>query len=170
MDVRTGELVEAAYRANHAILVRHLTTITRDAEAAQDLAHEAFIRLAAVIDDGRMPDDAAAWLHRVGANLATSRGRHLQVVDRHARELPLPADAPDPEHAVVRDELAGAVVAVMAELPEHERKALVLAAHGVGGGEIASAVGRTVGATRTMLCRARGRIRARLALAGYAAG
>src|SRR6266516_6126858 len=68
-----------------------LTQRTRDAEVAQDLAQEAFLRLAREIEAGRQPRDTGAWLRRVGANLAASRGRHLQVVDRHAASLPRPA-------------------------------------------------------------------------------
>ena len=87
MQAYTGELVQAAYLEHRGGLIRHLTLVTRDGEVAQDLAHETFIRLAHEIEAGRAPDDTAAWLHRVGRNLATSRGRHLQVEKRHA-ELP----------------------------------------------------------------------------------
>jgi DNA-directed RNA polymerase specialized sigma24 family protein len=39
---------------------------------------------------------------------------------------------------------------------------MILASFGVGGPEIAQAIGRTQGATRTLLCRARARMRTSL--------
>ncbi len=104
----------------------------------------------------------------VGANLATSRGRHVQVVTRHEAELPRPSEPPSPERLVVQAELSSAVSLLVDQLPVHERRALVLAATGVGGPEIARSIGRTPGATRTLLCRARAKLRERLLLAGFA--
>lgn len=168
MRARTSRWVEAAYTAHHPMLVRYLTLSTRDRETAQDLAQEAFLRLAREIEAGRVPDDSGAWLRRVGANLAASRGRHLQVVDRHAGSLPRPSEPVGPEQIVVQDELAAAVGGVMAELTGTERRALVLAANGYGAREIGASVGRTPTATRTLLCRARSKIRERMLLAGFA--
>lgn len=168
MEERTRQLVDDAYRTHHEALVRHVAAIIRDRELAEDIAHEAFVRLLRAVDEGRQPDNIGAWLHRVGTNLAASHGRHVQVVNRHAQTLPRPADAPDPEATAVQDELSELVAAMLTELPRAERDALVMAAYGVGGSEIAASVGRTAGATRTMLCRARNRIRRQLATAGYA--
>lgn len=168
MQAIAMQTVEAAYLEHHAALVRHLTTMTRDPDVAEDLAQEAFLRLSRAIETGRAPDDTAAWLHRVGMNLATSRGRHLQVVDRRSAELPRPSEAADPSDIVVEGELAQAVGAVLVELSRSEQDALLLAAHGYGGPEIAARIGRTPGATRTLLCRARGKVRERVFAAGFA--
>ena len=168
MQAWTGHLVEVAYTEHQPMLVRFLTQVTRDGEAAQDLAQEAFLRLAFEIQAGRLPNDTGAWLRRVGSNLAVSRGRHLQVVDRHAGSLPRPAEPESPEHVVVQGELVAAVGGVMAQLSGTERRALALAANGYGSMEIAASVGRSPGATRTLLCRARSKIRDGVRLAGFA--
>lgn len=168
MQAYAGQLVEAAYTEHKGALVRHLTQVTRDPEVAQDLAHEAFLRLAREIEGGRAPDDAAAWLHRVGMNLATSRGRHLQVVDRRADSLPRPAEPPSPERVVEAGELTAAVGEALAALSGTERHALTLAAYGFDGSEIAYSINRTPGATRTLLCRARAKVRAHVRLLGMA--
>jgi RNA polymerase sigma factor, sigma-70 family len=168
MQAHAGQLVEAAFTEHRAALVRHLTSVTRDADAAEDLAQEAFLRLAREIEAGRTPDDAGAWLHRVGSNLAMSRGRHLQVVDRRSGFLPRPSEPDGPEHVIVQGELAAAVGAVLAEMSAHERRALALAANGYAGVEIASELGRTPGAVRTLLCRARAKIRVEMQVAGFA--
>src|SRR5262245_61427036 len=159
MQAYTEQLVHAAYLEHRGALLRHLAVVTRDCDVAEDLTHEAFIRLAHEIEAGRAPDDTGAWLHRVGRNLAMSRGRHLQVAKRHADNLPLPTEQPSPTQIVLEGELTRTVEAAMTTLSMAERRALVLAAYGFDGGEIASSIQRTPGATRTLLCRARAKIR-----------
>jgi len=168
MQLHASQVVEAAFNDHRAALVRHLCSVTRDADVAEDLAQDAFLRLAAEVEAGRPPDDSGAWLHRVGTNLAMSRGRHLQVVDRRAGALPRPAEPASPECVVVEGELTAAVGAVLAGLSRPERRALALTANGYGGIEIAASLGRTPGATRTLLCRARAKIRDRMVVTGFA--
>ena len=167
MQGTAGRFVEAAFIEHQAALQRRLTLICRDAEAAQDLAQEAFLRLAGEAEAGRIPNDPGAWLHRVGRNLAMSRGRHLQVVDRRNGELPHPGVEAGPEAATIEREAASAAVRALGDLSAPEQRALVLAAHGCGGSEIAASIGRTPGATRTLLCRARGRVRETMLLLGF---
>ena len=168
MQVYAEQLVEAAFTEHRAALVRHLASVTRDVDVAEDLAQEAFLRLAREIESGRTPDDSGAWLHRVGSNLAMSRGRHLQVVDRRAGFLPRPSEPLGPEHVIEQGELVAAVGAVLAGMSGPERRALALAANGYAGNEIASELGRTPGAVRTLLCRARAKIRVQVQVAGFA--
>ena len=168
MQAHTGHLLEAVFVEHRAGLVRRLASVTRDADVAEDLAQEAFLRLAGEVDRGRQPDDPGAWLHRVGTNLAMSRGRHLQVVDRRAGDVARPSEPPGPEQILIQGELTAAVTDVLGGMTGAERHALVLAAYGYPGNEIALAIGRTPGATRTLLCRARARIRDRMVEAGFA--
>lgn len=158
--------IEAAYREHAVALVRHALALTREPAAAEDLVHEAFSRLAVEIAMGRPPDNARAWLHRVVANLATSRGRRMSVADRHLPILVDRTEAPSPEDAVLDAEIGGMLRDALAILPASDRRAVVLAAEGYRGPEIAAVIGRTEGATRTLLCRARSRLRAHLIAAG----
>ncbi len=152
----------SVYEAHHAAIVRRLTAVTRNPDDAEDLAHEAYLRLAQEIAAGRCPDDAAAWLHRVGWNLAMSRGRHRTVVDRKLGELPRPSAPTTPDRTAIGRETHAAIESVLADLPGTQRRAVILAAQGYHGDEVARSIGRTVGATRTLLCRARSRLRAQL--------
>ena len=165
--LQSHAIIEAAWTAHRAPLVRRLTALTRDPEVAQDLAQEAFLRLTREVEAGRVPDDPAAWLHRVAANLAASRGRHLTVVDRRVGELARPDSPPTPEALAVQAETSAALRSALDELSSTDRDALLLAAHGYRGHEIAASLGRSPGATRTLLCRARTKIRGRLQLAGF---
>jgi RNA polymerase sigma-70 factor, ECF subfamily len=151
--------IEAAYTAQAEPLVRRLTGITRDPTAAEDLMQEAFVRLVVEVRAGRIPSEPGAWLYRVGHNLAMSRGRRMTVADRRQGELPLPGNAPSPETLAVESEQNTWLRDAVAELRPTDRHAVILAAHGVRGPEIARSIGKSDAATRTLLCRARTRIR-----------
>lgn len=161
--------VEAAYLTHAAPLRRWLTMRVRDPEAADDIAQEAFARLIREVNGGRVPDQPGAWLHRVAANLSTSRGRRIGVASRHAGRLAAPQVEPGPETSAIDDEVRGLLDQLLAELPADDRRAVVLAAAGHRGPEIAERIGRSAGATRTLLSRTRARLRGRLLAAGYEA-
>lgn len=158
--------VERMYTENAQRLRGWLTAICRDETAAEDLMQEAFVRLLRETREGRTPEDPVAWLHRVGANLAMSRGRRISVADRRACDLAQPALVASPEASAVSEEEAAAVRTALTALEGDDREAVVLAAHGYRGPEIAARIGRSNGATRTLLCRARAKVRAQLLLSG----
>jgi len=162
--------IDAIYRANAGSLRRWLTARVRDPDVAEDIAQDAFVRLVREIERDRAPLQPAAWLHRVAANLATSRGRRITVAERHARRVGSPSVEPGPEVSVLDSETRGLLDGALADLRPPERAAVVLAASGHRGPEIASRIGRTEGATRTLLCRVRARLRVRLLESGYEPG
>jgi len=47
-----------------------LIPMTRDADVAEDVLQDTFIRLVREARAGRMPDNVRAWLYRVAANVA----------------------------------------------------------------------------------------------------
>jgi RNA polymerase sigma-70 factor, ECF subfamily len=167
MQPSTSQAVEVLFTEHRPRLVRYLTGLTRDPELAEDLAQEAFLRLAGELEAGRGPDCVPAWLRRVATNLATSQARRAQVATRHEGILPRPAEPRTPESIVVGGELAAQVDDLVGDLSRTERDVVVLAAHGVTGSEIAAAVGRSPAATRTLLCRARAKLREGMLRAGY---
>ncbi len=68
-----------------------------------------------------------------------------------------------PEAVVLDHEASLALAAALATLPKATRTALLLAASGYPGAEIAAAIGRSDTATRTMMSRARLKLRDSLA-------
>jgi RNA polymerase sigma factor (sigma-70 family) len=158
--------VREAYARHGSALVRYLAVRVREPALAEDLAQEAFLRLARVVAEGRIPDNVPAWLFRVGANLVASRARHVAVASRVVDRLPLEGPVASPEAQVLEVERNRAVERGLATLPPAHRTALLMAAQGFSGPEIAAHLGRTPLATRALLCRARGRMRLWLDAAG----
>lgn len=163
------DTLETLFLANAAWLRGRLLAMTRDPAVADDLVSEAFLRLALELRAGRAPQDPRAWLYRVGANLVVSRARRSAVA---ARAMPglLERDlAPSPEDEVVHRERDLLLHEGLGALAGDDRRIVVLAAHGYRSQEIAAMIGCSDAATRTRLCRARGRLRTRLELAGMTA-
>ena len=142
-------------------LLGWITAMTRDRDAAEDVAQEALVRLWLEIEAGRGPDNPAAWLRRVSSNLVISEARHAAVARRHAEgEAARPPEPiPSVEEEVEDRERGAALGAAMATLAPLDGEVIVLAAAGVSRARMAARLGRSEPAARTLLCRARGRLR-----------
>ena len=161
------DLVAEAYRRHHSELVRFITSRTHDPELAADIAQEAFLRLIREQANGRLPDRTMAWLCHVSMNLVVSRARRVQVANRWEPWLrPSEIALDSPEGAVIGAERDTIVRGALAGLSDAERRAMILAAEGFAGREIAQAIGRSEGATRTLISRARSRLRIELLSTG----
>ena len=159
-------LVVSAWADHHAEIFAFLVRTTRDTGVAEDLLQEAYLRLTREVRARRAPDNVRAWLYRVAANLAVSRGRRVSTALRGLVRLGAgngPARTDDaPEAAYLQREGRAALVGVLADLGPDARAALLFASEGFTGAEIAAAIGRSEAATRTLLCRTRVRVRSRL--------
>jgi len=158
-------VVSTAFESYHAELYNFLRRSTRDEAAAEDLLQEAFLRLTREVDAGRTPEHVRGWLYRVASNLAISRGRRrttaFEWLGRYGRQS-LGDDIESPEAGMLARERTSTIDAVLATLPTEARTALLLSADGFSGEEIAEAIGRSHGATRTLLSRTRVRVRLEL--------
>ena len=152
-------VVEAAFDAHAPALKAFALAAVRDDEAADDLVQETFLRFIHHVRQDGLPDNAAAWLHRVCANLIVSRGRRDQVAQRKRSLLADPAIGMSPEDHVVRQDEDAQLRDALGELPADARAALLMAAAGFSSAEIAESIGRSAGATSTYICRARVRLR-----------
>jgi RNA polymerase sigma factor (sigma-70 family) len=154
-----GEAIAAAFRDHSAAIQGAALRSTRDPELAADVTQEAFLRLVAEAQAGRFPDNVRAWLYRTSANLIVSRARHEAVARRHAPRLARFDGPAEPDAIAVLQEQRQELCVALATLSSADRAALLLAAHGATGEEIARHLGRSHAATRTLLSRARGRLR-----------
>lgn len=152
----------AVYDAHQSELFSFLLCATRDAATAEDLLQEAFLRLIRETRRGRAPDSPRAWLYRVCANLVISHGRRRRSAERwELRNAPAEPSSSAEHDFLLREEerhLNDALV----ELPADARAGLLLSAHGFRGEEIAQLLGRSQLATRSLLFRARAKLRDRL--------
>lgn len=162
----TADLVAATYDSHHVELFTFAVRACRDREAAEDLVHEAFVRFIVEIEAGRMPVHVRAWLYRVIANLVVSQSRHATVAERHLDAVAPGGEETGPEPAYLDHERQADLDVVLGELDDDARTALLMAASGFNGMEIAEAIGRSGNATRTLMCRARLQLRQRLASNG----
>jgi RNA polymerase sigma-70 factor (ECF subfamily) len=154
------DAVETSYRAHAAAIRGKALQLTRDPELAADVTQETFLRLFVEAQAGRLPDNVGAWLYRTSANLVISGARHAAVGYRIAPRL-VRYDAPaEPDDIAVLQEQHDELHLALATLSATDRAALLLAAHGATGDEIARRLGRSPVATRTLLSRARRRLRA----------
>ncbi len=153
------EIVGAAFRQHAPAIQRMALRSTRDAWVAEDVTQEAFLRLIVEAEAGRLPDNIGGWLYRTTANLIISRARRAAVARRYVdRFMDLDGPAQPDRIAVVR-ERHQELQAALATLPAADRGALLMAGLGATGEEIARHLGRSQGATRTLISRARGRLR-----------
>lgn len=165
MPAPDDETIAAAYVALASQLRGRFLRRTRDAARADDLVQDAFARLVVQSQAGLMPDNVGGWLYRVGMNLLASEARHLAVAQRKAAYLATSDLDPSPEVAAECHELLGRLRSALAAMPPIDRTAIMLAAGGKTGGDIARRLGRSECATRTLLCRARSKLRASLVTA-----
>jgi RNA polymerase sigma-70 factor (ECF subfamily) len=157
------ELVIEAHRTHAAMTYAVALRATRDPEAAEDVTQEAFIRLLAEVRAGRAPENVGGWLYRAVSNLVISRARRAAVARRLAPRLAEVAGPDQPDAVALRRESQAELRRALASLSKDERTALLLAASGASGVEIAARLGRSHGATRALMCRARTRLRERAA-------
>jgi RNA polymerase sigma-70 factor (ECF subfamily) len=161
-----SDLVLRAFEEHSGKLTSFAYGMTRDRDVADDLVQEAFLRLVRETTAGRTPDNLAAWLFRVCSNLALSRGRHTSVTQRFLRTARHGPDEPPADVETLRRETNETLLAALATVPSDARAALLMAAHGFSGREIAEAIGRSEMATRTLMFRAREKLRIVLAREG----
>jgi RNA polymerase sigma-70 factor (ECF subfamily) len=145
------------YRTTFQDLVRYLYRKVWDAERAQDLAQESFVR---VLDD--TPDNPRAWLFTVAANLARDEARTVLRRKKHLTLLKAESDeaapADDPVDRMDRESRVEAAKQALGELSDRDQEVLLLWDSGFDYREIADRTGLAIGAIGTTLARARKRL------------
>lgn len=156
------DAILALYDAHQSELFSFLLRATRNAATAEDLLQEAFLRLTRESRRGRAPDSPRAWLYRVCANLMTSQGRRRRSAERWELRNASSEPSSSAEHDFLLREEELRLNDALVELPADARAGLLLSAHGFRGEEIAQLLGRSQLATRSLLFRARAKLRHRL--------
>src|SRR5690349_15887696 len=134
---QTTEMVTATYDLYQREIFSFALRASRDQQAAEDVVHEAFVRLIVEVDAERTPRNLRAWLYRVVANLLISRGRHETVANRELGAMVDRGEAVGPESVYLVRERDADLDLVLGELGSDARTALLMAADGFNGMEIA---------------------------------
>jgi RNA polymerase sigma factor (sigma-70 family) len=166
-----GELIDR-HRPRTVALARRLL---RDPLEAEDVVQEALLQAYLGLEDLRSPERFGAWLGGIAANLAKmrlrTRARGLASLEELAggRRVPpglLAAPEPGPEQIAEAHELLRLVRRAVDALPPGQRDVVLM--HYVDGlscQEIAALLGRSTGAVRVRLHRARRELRETLGTA-----
>jgi len=121
-----GELMRDA----RAPLLRHLGSIAGSADAAEDAAQEAFVRLWERREHWQ-DGSARALVFRIGRNLALDAARRGQVRARRSRHPPVGPPGPaTPEEELARAEVRARVEAALAGLAQRRREVFELVRFG----------------------------------------
>lgn len=150
--------LEKLYQSTYTAVVRFLYRKVWDAERAEDLAQEVFVRALT-----HQPEKPRAWVFAVAANLARDEARAAVRRKRHLTLLkgdPVaqPTVAPAADMMVEHDERMASVQEALGTLTPRDREILLLWDAGLSYPEIAAQTGLAVGAVGTTLARARRRL------------
>jgi RNA polymerase sigma-70 factor (ECF subfamily) len=149
--------IERLFREFHTPLVRYLTRQLNDADLAEELAQETFVR--AMRHQPLVHE--RAWLFAVATNLIrdlirreTRQRRHLMALHADAAHASKETDDVSP------DDARRAVLAreALHDIPERDRAALYMSQEGLNYQEIAAALGLSVQSVGTTLTRARKKV------------
>jgi RNA polymerase sigma-70 factor (ECF subfamily) len=152
----------AAYLEHREPVRRWLIARTHDEDLAEELLHEAFLRLMRELRRGMDIECPRAWLFHAATNLLVSHARHARVVGRHQHQEPA-VEAASAEAVVLTQERMDHLRRALAGLSPADRDLLLTAGMGGDGPEMAAAAGISDVALRTRLCRARKRLRDQVA-------
>jgi RNA polymerase sigma-70 factor, ECF subfamily len=142
----------ALFESLYPSVYRYVLRLTGDADVAEDVAQEAFVRL---LRQTLPEDEVRPWLFTVATNLVRDGARKTE---RRVRLLagapplvtrPMPAD-----EQVEQKESVSAVRIVLDQLPERDRQLLLMREEGFKYEEIARVIGVAPASVGTLIARA----------------
>lgn len=143
---------EGVFSRLYPSLNRYLLRLTGDADVADDLAQEAFVRL---LRQSIPEAEVRPWLFTVAMNLVRDRARKTERRQRLLGSAPeLVTRGPQPDEALERTEKVARVRAVLNELSERDRQLLLMREEGFKYEEIAKVIGVAPASVGTLIARA----------------
>jgi RNA polymerase sigma-70 factor (sigma-E family) len=155
--------LEDLYRRQGPESVRLAFLLTHDRATAEDVAQEAFIRVAGRFRHLRSASSFDAYLRRTVINLCMSHHRRERVARRYLRREAERADGREPSESPPDVETRDELRAAMAALPDRQRAALALRFYlDLSEQQTADTLGCSVGAARSLVFRAMETLRERI--------
>ena len=156
-----GRIVRACQNAITAIAL----AITRDVQASEDIAQEAFLSAWQQLDRLRNSASFLPWLRQITRNLARDwlRAQAQRPLSGEAAEIAIGMAAdpsPEPADRLLRGEAEAAAEDIISALPEDSREVLLLFyREGQSSRQVAALLGLSDEAVRKRLSRARASVR-----------
>jgi RNA polymerase sigma-70 factor (ECF subfamily) len=143
---------DAFFRRIYPSLHRYVHRMTGDADAADDIAQEAFVRL---LSRSMPEEEARLWLFTVATNLFRDSARTVKRRERLLSAVPMNVGTlPAPDEPVERAQEVERVRAALSRLTPRERQMLLMREEGFRYEEIASVTDVAPGSVGTLLARA----------------
>jgi RNA polymerase sigma-70 factor (ECF subfamily) len=145
---------ESIFRQLYPQLFRYCNRLLGDADAAEDVSQEAFVRLSRQEVYGDL-QGVRVWLFRVATHLVRDRARTRQNRLRLLAANPVgPAEAERPDRETERQEEIDRVRGILDALAPRDRELLLMREEGFSYKEMAEAVGVAPGSVGTLIARA----------------
>lgn len=156
-DVQAFEQIFAEY---HLRLCRYLCSLVHDADLAQDLAQQTFVKAYKALAGGDCPQNLNAWLYAIATNTALSalrRRKLLTWLPLHHTPLASKTGGREQEARLCTQELLQQALRRLA--PQETACLLLRFQQGLSYGELAQVLNVSVPAAKMRLSRARAAFR-----------
>jgi RNA polymerase sigma-70 factor (ECF subfamily) len=170
-DARKAEF-DRIFTAYAAPIYNYVLRMVGDADRADDIAQDTFIKAYRKLDTLTDLTATRSWLYRIATNTAIDemrRRRHTVPMggDEEERPLEQPDGGPGPETQVLSGLLDERIGRALLRLRANHRQCLLLSdIEEMTAGQIGEVMEMSSGAVRVLLCRARGEMRRLLAAEG----
>jgi RNA polymerase sigma-70 factor (ECF subfamily) len=167
-DETSFELLLERYRLP---VYRYLYRMVHNQALAEELAQEVFLRVYKSRAGYEPTAKFTTWLYRIATHLAFNhlRDHRREALNGPLEDSPLPSPAPNTEARLLREAKLKEIRQAIEELPERQRSAVLLHKYeGLEYAQIASILGLTESALKSLLFRAYQTLRQRLKI--YAKG
>src|SRR5688572_23289246 len=121
-----SEAFSALFDQYFTAIYRYLVSLSGDADTADDLAQETFIRAYRNLHRLGPPYAMRPWLYRIAHNIFISHIKGAKSAISLDSDLAIASDEPGPEHLVLSSEWAGPVGSALKRLSPTYREALIL--------------------------------------------
>lgn len=154
----SGAWLETIFRAHYPRMVGMLARLTRDRGQAEEIAADAFSKLARRPALLQSQADLTAWVYRVATNAGLdalrANARRRKNEDAAGAERLRAGPGPCALEDLLREERCGRVRALLASMKPRDAQLLLLRSSGLPYREIAQALGVQAGSVGTLLARA----------------
>jgi len=143
---------DSQFQQLYPSLFRYLHRLTGDADIADDIAQESFVRL---LKQDLPEAEVRPWLFTVAMNLVRDHARKVERRQRLLTTAPvLVSPSALPDEAVERNEAVGSVRVILNQLSTRDQQLLLMREEGFKYEEIARVIGVAPASVGTLIARA----------------